>query len=73
MCLPPVAGPSAPQWLSTPNALSAWSDFADKPTVGSFTKATVKTALIGAKSTVVGVISAVADLTGLTDVIFKGW
>ena len=54
------------------DAYSAWSDFADKPTAGGFAKAIFKTALVGVKtSPVVSLVLAVADITGVTDWLFK--
>jgi RHS repeat-associated protein len=55
------------------DAYNAWNEFADDPSAGKFAKATVKTVLIGVKSSVVGVISTIADLTGLTDLLFDWW
>jgi hypothetical protein len=59
--------------LGVYDAYNAWNEFADDPSAGKFVKAAVKTALVGVKSTVVGFISTVADLTGLTDAIFDWW
>jgi RHS repeat-associated protein len=56
--------------LGVYDAYNAWNEFADNPSAGKFAKAAVKTVLVGIKSSVVGVITAVADLTGITDWIF---
>jgi RHS repeat-associated protein len=56
--------------LGVYDAYNAWSEFADNPTAGGLTKAVVKTVLVGVKSSVVGVITTIADLTGLTDWLF---
>ena len=56
--------------LGVYDAYNAWNEFADDPSAGKFAKAVVKTVLIGVKSSVVGVITTIADLTGLTDWLF---
>ena len=56
--------------LGVYDAYNAWNEFADDPSAGKFAKAAVKTVLVGVKSSVVGVITTIADLTGLTDWIF---
>jgi RHS repeat-associated protein len=59
--------------LGVYDAYNAWNEFADDPSLGKFTKAAVKTALIGVKSSVVGVITTILDLTGVTDRLFDWW
>jgi RHS repeat-associated protein len=59
--------------LGVYDAYNAWNEFADDPSLGKFTKAALKTALVGVKSSVVGVITTILDLTGITDRLFDWW
>ncbi len=62
--------------LGVVDAAAAWVDFANNKTAGNFVKATLKTGLaalevFGKANPIIGVITAVADVTGLTDWIFN--
>ena len=62
--------------LGVLDAASAWSDVADHPTAGNITKAVLKTgvavlSIVEKLNPIVALGTAISDLTGFTDFIFK--